>query len=389
MRIKSLNLINFRNYTNQHIDFDEKLNILYGDNAQGKTNILEAIYFCARGRSFKNIKESDIIKFGENQSGLIADIKIGNLDKKVAIQIFEDKKKEISVNQIPIDALKELKTIFDVVIFSPEDLKVVKESPQYRREFLDELIFSMVPQYKIEKNNYDKILMERNKLLKMNNNKYFKESIEVLNKQLSKSCAYISYIRNNFLRILNLYSKINHRNLSRGNEDLELKFQTNVYKEYIERKLSSLTDENIKDKRYEIIEKIEKDYLDLLDKSLERDIEYKNTLYGIHKDDFDILVNGLLCKKYGSQGQQRTAMLSLKLAEINVFNIVKGSRPILLLDDVFSELDEKRQNYLISSIKKSQTIMTTNSLEALENKNISGNTYLIKNGEVVDVHRYR
>lgn len=387
--IKKLDLINFRNYERDHIEFDEKINIIHGKNAQGKTNILEGIYYCARGMSFKNTSESDIIKFGENQGGLRALIGLGNLQKEVSIQIYEEAKKKIQVNGVEIDKLKELKTLFDVVIFSPEDLKVIKEGPFFRRKFLDEIIYSMVPQYRMERKNYDGLLRERNSLLKSGDQKYFNESISVLNKQLAKSCAYISYIRNNFLRILNIYANINHGNLSRKREELKISFQTNVYKENVEKKLSSLKDENIKDKRYEIIERIERDYLDLLENSIERDKEYKNTYYGIHKDDFDILINGISSRKYGSQGQQRTAILSLILAEIDVFYVVKGSIPILLLDDVFSELDENRQNYLLKSIKRCQTIMTTNSLEALENKNIRGKTFEVFKGKIINTNVYK
>ncbi len=388
MIIKSIRLINYRNYSNQVIDFDPKLNILYGNNAQGKTNILEAIYYAARGISFKNSKESDIIKIGENGGSLKALIEINNLVKDVEIVFYQDRKKEIFVNDIPIDTLKELKNLFDVVVFSPEDLRVVKDSPKERRDFLDNLIFSVLPQYKKEKNNYDSILIERNNLLKSNQGRFFKEQIKSLNKQLSKSGAYISYIRNNFLRILNIYAQNNHKNLSKGEENLELIYKTNIYSEDVERKMLSLKDENIKDKRYEIIERIEKDFLEILDNSIDRDLEYRNTYYGIHKDDFYININGLLSKKYGSQGQMRTIMLSLRLGEIDIFRIVKGSTPILLLDDVFSELDDNRANYLILNIRRCQTIITTNTLDNLKNKNIVGKSYLINNGKVVDIKKY-
>lgn len=389
MRINKLRLINYRNYENEEVSFDPHVNILFGDNAQGKTNILEAIFYSARGFSFKNSRESDIIRFREKEAGIKAEIFLNERKKDVEILLYQDRKKEIKINGVNLDRLGELKNQFDVVIFSPEDLKIVKESPQDRRDFLDNLIFANLPSYRQNLNSYNKILQDRNNLLKREKGEFFKESIKVFNLQLAKAASYISYIRNNFIRILNIYASINHKNLTRGRENLKLSYTTNIYGKDLKEKLTNLKDENIKKIRYKIMDKIEEDYLFLLESSLDRDLEYKNTYYGIHKDDFEIYIDDLPAKVYSSQGQQRTAMLAIRLSELDVFKIVKGSNPILLLDDVFSELDDSRSNYLISSVKKYQTIMTTNSLDGLLDKNLEGNTYLIKSGKVVDKCRFR
>lgn len=367
MIIKNLKLINHRNYDNESIEFHENTNILVGKNAQGKTNLLEAIYICARGYSFKNLKEEELINFQKEQMYLKANIKNGDKKRTVEIKISKNEKKRIRVNEVEITNLSELKSQFGVVIFSPEEVFIVKETPMIRRKFLDDLISNNDISYRFHLNNYNKIRSKKNELLKSkNNSKYFDELLKTYNQKMAEYGSIIAIYRYKYLEMIKKFANEFHKELSSEKENLEIVFETNYCEDY-----SSL--DVIKEK-----------YKKILDENLEKEKSRLVSLYGPHKDDLIFNINGKDSKIFASQGQQRTIMLSLKLAEAKLIEKITKTKPILLWDDVFSELDNTRASLLVEKSKQYQNIITTNSLININVKNLNGNIYRIENGKVVN-----
>lgn len=366
MIIKELKLINHRNYKNEDVIFHENTNILVGKNAQGKTNLLEAIYICARGYSFKNLKEDQLINFNEKHSYLKADILNGNRKRSVEVKISEQAKKRIRINEIEITNLKELKSQFGVVIFSPEELKIIKETPSIRRKFLDEVISNNDITYKVLLNSYFKIRSQRNDLLKnRQTNKYFQQMISALNDQLVDYGSKIAIYRYKYIIMLDKFAKEFHRILSSDKEELEIKYENNF------------------SSNLETLDCIKEDYYKKIEENTQREYDQYQTLFGPHKDDLIININNMDTRVYASQGQQRTAMLSLRLAEASLIEHLTKLKPILLLDDVFSELDNQRASLLVKAIKGYQTIITTNSLTNIDTEKMYGSIFRIESGKVV------
>lgn len=366
MIIKELKLINHRNYKNEDVIFHENTNILVGKNAQGKTNLLEAIYICARGYSFKNLKEDQLINFNEKHSYLKADILNGNRKRSVEVKISEQAKKRIRINEIEITNLKELKSQFGVVIFSPEELKIIKETPSIRRKFLDEVIYNNDITYKVLLNSYFKIRSQRNDLLKnRQTNKYFQQMISALNDQLVDYGSKIAIYRYKYIIMLDKFAKEFHRILSSDKEELEIKYENNF------------------SSNLETLDSIKEDYYKKIEENTQREYDQYQTLFGPHKDDLIININNMDTRVYASQGQQRTAMLSLRLAEASLIEHLTKLKPILLLDDVFSELDNQRASLLVKAIKGYQTIITTNSLTNIDTEKMYGSIFRIESGKVV------
>jgi len=364
--IKELKLLNHRNYDNEHVKFHENTNILVGKNAQGKTNLLEAIYICARGYSFKNLKEDQIIKFDEKESYLMAHIEIGNRSRLVEIRLSTDQKKKIRINEIEIDSLKEMKSQFGVVIFSPEELKIIKETPSARRKFLDDIVSNNDIIYKNLLLNYNKVRFQRNNLFKNRQyNKYFDQMISAYNKQLIEYGSKIAIYRYKYIYMLSEFAKKYHEKLSSNKEELQIKYECNFCD------------------NFENLEEIQKEYTKVINDNKEREYDQYTTIYGPHKDDLKISINDLDTRVYASQGQQRTAMLSLKLAEAKLIETLTKVKPILLLDDVFSELDTQRSKLLVDAIKGYQTIITTNTLMNIDTTNMDGNVYKIESGKTI------
>ncbi len=339
MQLNSLQLVNFRNYDNLYLEFNKKVNLIIGRNGQGKTNIVEAIYMLSFGKSFRTNKDKEIIKF--NQENLYIG---GNFSKEYTKGIIEigisKSKKGIKVNKIHIQKIYELLGNINVVIFSPEDLRLVKEGPKERRTFIDKEISQIIPKYYNYLTNYNKILFQRNQLLK--NNNVDDALLSVYDESLARYGSYVYILRRDFIKKIGIISAAMHEKLTNGQEVLSISYKNQI----------DLKKEDTIDTAYE-------KFLEKINKSRKQDIETRTTRFGVHKDDINIYVNKLDVRLYGSQGQQRTASISLKLSEIELINKEVGEYPILILDDVFSELDEIRQKLLVDNLSIVQMFITT------------------------------
>lgn len=344
MVVKSLELSNFRNYENLSLEFSPSTNILYGDNAQGKTNILEAVFLCATTKSHKGSKDREIIKLQSEEAHIRMRIHRDEIDHRLDMHLKKNKPKGVAIDGIPIKRSSELFGIINVVFFSPEDLSIIKNGPSERRRFIDMELCQLSKLYLHNLINYNKVLNQRNNLLKqIGFNKSLLDTLYVWDQQLIHFGSALIKERSLFIKNMNeLIFKL-HKKLSDGKETLEIVYEPNVAEDEFENKLK---------------------------KSMERDIALKVSNVGPHRDDLSFLINGQDVRKYGSQGQQRTAALSLKLAEIDLVKQVTKDKPILLLDDVLSELDRKRQNQLLDSIVGIQTIVTCTGLEEFVNNRI-------------------
>lgn len=340
MIIEGIKLINFRNYNNLSVLFNPNINIMIGRNAQGKTNLLEAIYICSTGRSFRTSRDREIIKFEKGEAYVGANLKVGELEKWTEIKLHREKSKRIKVNKIELKSYKELNTGLKVVVFSPEDLKLIKEGPNLRRSYLDSSISQLKPLYYYNLNRYYKILIQRNNLLKSIRYKSnLPDLIEVFDIQMARFGSLIILERESYINRLLIEAKINHSVITKNMENLDIQY------------LRSIEDGS------SLIE-IETCFLKILKESRKKDIETGTTNKGPHRDDFAISINGKDSKTYASQGQQRSIVLTLKLSEVEMIKKDTGYNPILLLDDVYSELDEERRIHLTKLFSKMQTFIT-------------------------------
>lgn len=347
MIIESIELKNFRNYRNLKLEFDEQTNIFYGDNAQGKTNILEAIYLSGTTKSHKGSKDRDMILFGEEEAHLRTFIRKSEMDYKIDIHLKKNKAKGIAINGVPIRRASELFGIANFVFFSPEDLSIIKQGPAERRRFLDMELCQLDKIYLHNLANYNKIVAQRNKLLKdLVFRKDLEDTLDIWDLQLAEYGKKVIQGRETFVKQLNQIISEIHEKLSGGREKLSVFYEKNCSKEAL----------------YEELQK-----------NRERDIRLKTTSAGPHRDDLLFSVDSVDIRKFGSQGQQRTAALSLKLSEIDLVKKIIHDTPILLLDDVLSELDHNRQNYLLNSIHDIQTMITCTGLDEFVNHRFSIN----------------
>ena len=341
MIIKSLELENFRNYSELSIYFDSGTNILYGDNAQGKTNILESIFLSATTKSHKGSKDKDIINFHAEEAHIRTYVMKDELENRVDMHLRKNKSKGIAINGQKIKKAADLLGLLNVVFFSPEDLSIIKNGPSERRRFVDMELCQLDSFYLYNLNNYNKIVNQRNKLLKdLSFNPNLKDTLFIWDSQLVSYGSKIIERRAAFVKQLNEIIYDIHVRLSGGKEELRIVYEPDVLLEDLENGLKN---------------------------SQEKDIKLKQTTVGPHRDDFSFMIGGIDIRKFGSQGQQRTAALSLKLSEIELVKKLTKDTPLLLLDDVLSELDSSRQNYLLNSIGDIQTIITCTGLEEFVN----------------------
>lgn len=357
MIIKSLELADFRNYETLNLSFDKGTNILYGDNAQGKTNILEAIYVSATTKSHKGSKDKEIINFDKDEAHIRTYLEKEDVEYRVDMHLRKNKSKGIAIDGQKIKKASDLLGLLNVVFFSPEDLGIIKNGPSERRRFADMELCQLDNFYLYNLNNYNKIINQRNKLLKdMYFNPGLKETLGIWDSQLVSYGSKIIERREIFAgQLCEIINEI-HKKLSGGKEELIVQYEPDV--------------------------KIE-EFEDKMHQSQERDIHAKITSVGPHRDDFSFIVNGVDIRKFGSQGQQRTAALSLKLSEIEMVKRVTKDMPVLLLDDVLSELDSSRQNYLLNSIGNIQTIITCTGLDEFVNNRFEINkTFKVTNGTI-------
>ena len=357
MIIKSLEIDHFRNYDSLSMTFDSGTNILYGDNAQGKTNILEAIYLSATTKSHKGSKDRDIVNFAAEEAHIRTYIEKDGLENRVDMHLRKNKSKGIAINGQKIKKAADLLGLLNVVFFSPEDLSIIKNGPAERRRFVDMELCQLDSFYLYNLNNYNKIVNQRNKLLKeLYFNPGLKDTLSIWDSQLLSYGSKIIERRIAFVEQLNDIIYEIHRKLSGNKEELRICYEPDVTLEEYEQKLQS---------------------------GQERDIRLKQTSTGPHRDDFSFLAGNIDIRKFGSQGQQRTAALSLKLSEIELVKKITRDTPVLLLDDVLSELDSNRQNYLLNSIGDIQTIITCTGLEEFVNNRFEINRiYRVSNATV-------
>ncbi|QBD83839.1 DNA replication/repair protein RecF [Clostridium tetani] len=366
MYVKYLKLINFRNYKELNIELDKNINVFIGNNAQGKTNVLESIYYASIGRSHRTSKDKELIKWQESNSYIKIYVAKERLDKTIEIRVLKEGKKAINVNSININKLSELFGILNVVIFSPEDLSIVKESPSFRRKFLDIELSKLSKQYYYNLVQYQKVLNERNMLLKKGGDEV-PNIIGVYDEQLARFGSNIIREREKYLKKLNDIGKKIHLEITSDKEEISFTY------------LSSIKNKNMDDG------KIEEIFLQEIIKNRNSDIEKRYTSVGPHRDDFLININNVNTRSYGSQGQQRTATLTIKFASLDIIKDEIGEYPVLLLDDVLSELDSSRQKYILSSIRDIQTIITCTGIENIK-KYLKGDAKIFKveNGECIE-----
>lgn len=374
MIINNLKLTDYRNFKDIEINLNPILNIFIGDNGQGKTNLLESIYISSIGRTFRLNSEDELINFNENGSRVKLSLIKNNYDLEVEINLNKNKKKQVFINRVKLDKTSEMIGVLTNVIFTPDDMKIIKGSPTERRRFINIDISQIKPKYKYLLNNYKKILSERNAILKgYNIKKENKQIINIWDEYLINLGTEIIYYRNEYIKKLKKYAIDIYSEISGNKEKLNLKYLCNIGNIY---ELENIEKSKIKD----IFEKKIKE-------NILSEIQRGVSLYGPHKDDLSILVNDKECKYFASQGQQRSAILSIKLAEIEIIKEENNEYPILLLDDVLSELDNKRKSYLINYIKGIQTVITTTDDEDLRKltQNFEKNFFYIDEGKIINI----
>lgn len=341
------------------MNFDEKINIIYGDNAQGKTNILESMYVCATSKSHRGSKDREIIRFDNDESHIKVNVKKNDMNYRIDMHLKKNKPKGIAVNGIPIKRAVELFGILNIVFFSPEDLNIIKNGPSERRRFIDMELSQLDKIYLDCLINYNKVVNQRNSLLKeyaFSGREDIISSLDIWDMQLVKYGNDVIKSREKFVKEINDLVKSIHTKLSGDREQLEIIYEPCVKEQDFEYELVRVRD---------------------------RDLKFKCTNIGPHKDDMCFLINGMDVRKYGSQGQQRTAALSLKLAEIELVKQIIHDTPVLFLDDVLSELDSRRQNFLLDSIGNIQTMITCTGLDEFINNRFSINKiFKVVNGTV-------
>lgn len=332
MIVESVKLNHFRNYESLELSFDEGTNLFYGDNAQGKTNILESVYLCGTTRSHRGSKDREMIRFGEEESHICMRIRRGDVPYRIDMHLKKNKTKGIAINGVPVRKASELIGLGNFVFFSPEDLNIIKNGPSERRRFLDMELCQLDRIYLHQLSNYNKILAQRNKLLK--DYPFYPEAgemLDVMDAQLVQYGSVVMRARREFSqRLCEIIAGI-HAKLSGRKEELTVTYEQDTTPEEFAGQLAA---------------------------NRERDVRMKLTNCGPHRDDLGFAVSGIDLRKYGSQGQQRTAALSLKLSEIEIVKQSVKDTPVLLLDDVLSELDQSRQRYLLESIHDIQTMIT-------------------------------
>ena len=362
---------NFRNIESADLTFSPEINILQGDNAQGKTNILEAVYLTALGRSFRQAGDNEMIKFGKDRCCISNTYCDSVREMNIKINLFAGKKqKAIEHNGLKVNKISEIVGAFKVIIFCPEHLSLIKEGPSLRRAFFDVALSQIRPVYINALQRYNAVLKERNTLLKsaMQSKENFDGTIDIWSEQLAKEAAFITVSRIKYLKMIQTYASECFRDMTSDKEKPEFVYVSS----------SGLSEEECTD-----VNLCRQRYSELYNSRHEREIAAGATLWGIHKDDIDISLNGSKARFYCSQGQQRSLALSMKIAEGEIIKrLCGGDYPVFLLDDVFSELDRSRREYLLSSIKNKQVILTSCELSNISDiANISNSEVIsVKNG---------
>ncbi len=360
MYVESLELKNFRNYERISLTFDPGTNVLYGDNAQGKTNLLEAVCVCGTTKSHKVVHDAEMIRFGEEESHLRMSVNKGGVSHRIDMHLKKNKAKGVAVDGIPIRRASELFGMINIVLFSPEDLHIIKNGPKDRRKFMDSELCQLDRFYFSQLASYNKVILQRNRLLKdfpLYGDTGAAATLDVWDEQMISYGRELIRLRRSFLRQLNEIVSPVHGRLTEGKEQILLQYEPSVTEEA---------------------------FPDELRRNRDRDIRMRLSSVGPHRDDFSVMVNGIDMRHYGSQGQQRSAALSLKLSEITLVRQIVKENPVLLLDDVLSELDSGRQKMLLQSVDSVQTFITCTGMDELvENRFPIDRMFHISQGTVL------
>lgn len=371
MYLKSIEIRNFRNYSKLSLDLNKGINIIYGKNAQGKTNLLESIYFLALTKSHRSFIDNNLIKNNEETAIIKGKIICNRIP--TTLEVHLNKTKSLYVDNKKTNKVSDYISKMNVIIFYPEDLELVKGSPTIRRKFLNLELCQLYSNYYVVLNEYNKLLKMRNDYLKKINkyHNYDQNYLEILNNYFVDKGIYLYQMRKKFVEKLNEFSPNIYENITK-NKNFKIRYITNI----------NLAQEK---------EKIKEEFLNMLNDNFEREIKLGTSIIGPHRDDLEFYLENENIRNYGSQGQQRVTVLSLKLAEIDIFKKYRETNPILLLDDIFSELDIKKKNNLLKYIKKSvQTIITTTDLHQINKKIIEKAKLIqIENGQVKKIEEVK
>lgn len=364
MKVIAVKFENYRNLKNDIIQPCDGVNIIYGDNAQGKTNLIEAIWLFCGGHSFRSAKDSEVIRWDENFARLEMRF-FGQEREQTAKLIFTGNKKQLEINGVEKKSAAALIEKFCAVVFSPEHLNLIKRGPSQRRKFIDSAICREKLQNAVILSKVNRVLVQRNSLLKdIYRRPSLEDTLSVWDEPLIQNGAMLIKKRMDYVEMLSQRAKIYHDGISKNSEKLEIKYISSI-------------DAEMSDRTDEIAEKFRKK----LNENRKDDIRTGVTNFGPHRDDIEILINGKNARAFGSQGQQRSAVLSLKLAEASVLKERMGEEPVILLDDVLSELDSKRQDFLLNELKDCQVFITCCEKSNKEQLK-EGKIFLLKNGEV-------
>lgn len=357
MYISSVELKNYRNYESAAIPFKNGINILFGDNAQGKTNVLESLYVCATTKSHRGSRDKELIQFGQEEAHIRMMVNKQGVDHRIDMHLKKQRGKGAAIDGIMVKKSSELLGMVHVILFSPEDLSIIKNGPGERRRFMDLELCQLDKIYMSHLGNYNKILNQRNSLLKqISFDRKLEETLDIWDQQMVKYGVEIIKIREEFIREMNEIISVIHEKLTGEKEHLVLEYEPSLEADEYEQTLRNRRS---------------------------KDIKQLSTGAGPHRDDVNFLVDGMDIRRFGSQGQQRTAALSLKLAEIKLVERMIKDKPILLLDDVLSELDGSRKNYLMESISGIQTIITCTGLdEFVEGRLSIDQVYRVRDGKI-------
>ena len=359
MIVKSLELMNFRNYERLDIDFDPSTNIIFGNNAQGKTNILEALCVSATSRSHRGSRDREMIRFGEEEAHIRSIVEKETSEYQIDIHLKKKHAKGIAVNKVPIRKSSDLFGILNVIFFSPEDLSIIKNGPDKRRRFIDTELCQVDRIYLYNLTEYNKALNQRNKLLKdIKYNKKLLDTLCVWDDKLAEFGSKLIKRRETFIEEIAPVVNELHAAISGEKEEVKLTYERNVSAE---------------------------GFREALDLAFDNDMRLGSTTNGPHRDDLRFDLSGVDLRRYGSQGQQRTAALSLKLSEVTMMEKETGDKPVLLLDDVLSELDSSRQKYLLSSLSDTQTMITCTGLDDfVKNQYKVNRVFEVRNGVIIN-----
>lgn len=365
MKVNKIEFESFRNIDKEIIEFSDGINVIYGENAQGKTNILEGIYLFARGKSFRAFKDKELIKFDKNIAYAKMEFQVKDDKTTLGVEIPKNQVKKFYRNKVKVNKTAEIIGEFRAVLFCPSHLGIIKDAPATRRKFIDVAISQLRPVYLKMMTRYNQVLEERNAILKMMPEERAQnlELIDIYSEELASLCADIADIRNEYIKKLDYWVKIFFDEMTKGQESPKITYEANVNENDFENR------ESLKNR-----------YLNLLKNNKEREFKYGATLFGIHKDDLKIEINGKDSRLYSSQGQQRSLALAMKMAEGEISREQKGEYPVFLFDDVLSELDDNRKSYILSNIKNRQVIITACDKSVFENSE-GCNFINIENGQ--------